>query len=167
MQSIRRFPTSGISFMLILLLQGSWLCSVGLSDLVFIANHSFESTTLPSGTFATASAPPGWSAYGNINFSNLAIGSLNPNGTTLYTDAVPDGNNVGVVFMLDDFFNQSIFNSNEGGLQQTLTTSLQSNTRYTLTVNVGNIANDSNLPHSQFQFSGFLGTESICWQEAQ
>lgn len=124
---------------------------------VNVINHSFEAQTLAPGTFATAQAPTGWSAYGNIDFNARAIGALNPNSTTLYTQSVPDGSNVGVVFLMDDFFNQGLFTNSEGGMQQTLAATLESNSKYTLTVEVGNISNDVNFPHSQFQFSGFPG----------
>jgi len=123
---------------------------------MLIVNHSFEDPVIASGTFDTDAAPSGWSAYGgNIDFGLRTIGVLNPNSTTLYTDPVPDGQNVGVVFLLDAFSNQTFFANTEAGLQQTLAATLQTLTQYTLTVEVGNIANDVNSPHNQFQFGGF------------
>lgn len=127
------------------------------ASLVFVSNPSFEETIVAPGNFATTSAPPGWAAYGNIDFNSRAIGTLNPNTTTLYTQSVPHGSNVGVVFLLDDFNNQNVFNNSEGGMQQTLTATLQNSATYTLSIDVGNIGNDVNFPHNQFQFSGFPG----------
>lgn len=118
---------------------------------ITVLNPSFEDTVLSPGTFSTGSAPAGWSAYGSIDFNARAIGSLNPASTTLYSAAVPDGANVGVVFLLDG--GPAV----ESGLSQTLGATLQLNTTYTLQVEVGNIANDPNPPHSSFNFSGFPG----------
>lgn len=115
-----------------------------------ITNHSFEDPVTGPGTFVTNTAPNGWSAYGSINFSNRAIGVLNPNDTSLYADGVPDDHNVGVVFLLPSA-------ATESGLQQTLGDTLQASTQYTLSVEVGNIANDPNPPHNSFNFSGFPG----------
>lgn len=127
------------------------------ASLVFVSNPSFEETIVAPGNFATTTAPPGWAAYGDIDFNSRAIGSLNPNTTTLYTQSVPHGSNVGVVFLMDDFNNQNLFNNSEGGMQQTLSATLQNSATYTLNVDVGNIGNDVNFPHNLFQFNGFPG----------
>ncbi len=124
---------------------------------VTVINASFESQVIADGTFATSSAPMGWAVFGNLNLNNRTVGVLNPNSTTLYSGGATDGNNVGVIFLLDDFGNQSTFAGSEGGMQQTLTDTLQSWTRYTLTIDVGNIANEVNFPHNQFAFGGFPG----------
>ncbi len=117
---------------------------------IHIENHSFESPITADGTFITSdsSAPEGWSIFGPTDPARH-FGVLNPNSTTLYSDSVPDGFNVGVVFLMDS--------SGEGGLQQVLSSTLQLNTTYTLTVEVGNIANDPNPPHNAFDFDGFPG----------
>lgn len=123
-----------------------------------VANPSFESPSIASGTFSTTSAPPGWQVFGQgIDFGNRTIGVLNPATTTLYTSPVPDGDNVGVVFLLDDPGQQTVFAGIEAGMQQTLPTLLQLGTRYTLTLEVGNIANDASPPHNNFEFAGFPG----------
>ena len=120
---------------------------------VTVTNHSFELPVIGAGTFSTTAAPPGWSVYGNgINFGNRTIGVLHPNTTTLYLEPVPTGSNVGVIFLMDNPGNQTQFANIEAGMRQMLGTTLQSLTRYTLTVEVGNIANDVNAP---FQFNGF------------
>jgi hypothetical protein len=130
---------------------------LSLADFLLINNHSFEAATVAPGNFSTTSAPSGWSAYGNIDFNARTIGVLNPNSTTLYGSGPPDGNNVGVVFLLDNSGDQSAFANSEAGMQQTLTSTLQNNSTYTLTVQVGNISNDSSFPHNSFQFFGFPG----------
>lgn len=118
---------------------------------ITVLNHSFEDTVLSPGTFATTSSPAGWSPYGSIDFSGRVIGALNPASTTLYSAAVPDGANVGVIFLLDG--GPAV----ESGMTQTLGATLQLNTTYTLQIEVGNIANDPFEPHSDFNFSGFPG----------
>jgi acetyl esterase/lipase len=118
-----------------------------------VSNHSFEFPVIADGTFATASPPPGWQAYGsNINFGSRTIGVLRPATTTLYVEPVPDGNNVGVAFLLDNQVNQTNFANIEAGLRQSLAATLQTLRQYTLTVEVGNIGNDVNAP---FLFGGF------------
>jgi hypothetical protein len=118
-----------------------------------ISNHSFEFPPIGAGNFSTVAAPPGWSVYGNgINFGNRTIGVLRPVTTTLYAEPVPLGQNCGVTFLMDNQANQTFFAGIEAGMQQTLTNLLQAGRRYTLRVDVGNIANDVNAP---FAFAGF------------
>lgn len=118
---------------------------------VTVNNPGFEDPVIANGTFATTSAPAGWSTYGDINFINRVIGVLNPATTTLYSVPAPDGANVGVVFLLD------AGPAVESGFSQTLAATLHTNTLYTLQVDIGNIVNDPNPPHSSFNFSGFPG----------
>lgn len=118
---------------------------------IAIDNASFESPATGPGTFQTTSAPPGWSTYGPIDFSGRVVGVLNPASTTLYVEPAPDGDNVGVVFLLPSFTNT------EAGLQQTLAATLATNTVYTLDVEVGNLATDATPPHNAFAFGGFPG----------
>jgi hypothetical protein len=76
--------------------------------------------------------------YGNgVNFGSRTVGVLNPDGTTLYPGGAPDGSNVGVVFLLDDFGNQTHFVGIEAGIEQTLATVLETDTVYTLTLTPG------------------------------
>jgi len=118
---------------------------------VTVVNHSFEDPAVMPGEFDTSAPPAGWSGYGTLDFGYRTIGVLNPDSTTLYTEPVPDGSNVGVAFLGETPMNS------EAGLEQTLAATLQANTSYTLTVEVGNIANDGNFPHNQFEFAGFPG----------
>lgn len=119
-----------------------------------VANHSFEAPAIPAGTFATTAPPPGWTGYGPLNYGARTIGVLHPATTTLYAVPPPHGVNTGVVFLMDDQSNQLFFARREAGLQQTFTEGLRTGRRYTLTVEVGNIANDVAAP---FLFGGFPG----------
>ena len=58
---------------------------------------------------------------------------------------------------MDSFGDQSLFTNQEAGLVQVLGDGLAPNTRYTLRVQVGNIADDPAPPHGSFQFAGFPG----------
>ena len=117
-----------------------------------ISNHSFEFPAIPSNSFSVAAPPPGWVSYGSINNNNRSVGVLDPAGSTLYAGPVPHGENVGVIFLLDNQQNQLFFTNSEAGLRQTLSATLQTRRRYTLRVEVGNIANDVGAP---FLFGGF------------
>jgi acetyl esterase/lipase len=117
-----------------------------------ISNHSFEFPAIPADSFNVASAPPGWVSYGSINNNNRSVGVLDPAGSTLYAGPVPHGENVGVTFLMDNPQNQTFFANSEAGIRQTLAATLQTKRRYTLRVEVGNIANDVNAP---FAFAGF------------
>lgn len=120
----------------------------------FITNPGFETPAIAVGAFLTSAAPAGWTAFGSLDFSNRAIGVLRPASTTLYAVAAPDGNNVGVAFLLDNAGNQAQFANSPAGLEQTLEVTLQVQNTYRLLVSVGNIANDANAPYA---FGGFPG----------
>lgn len=123
-----------------------------------VVNPSFEQPAIAAGTFRTVQPPPpGWTPHGDIDFGLRTIGVLHPATTTLYSEPAPDGDNVAVVFLLDNFGNQTLFANSPAGMQQVLTTPLRTNTHYALEVQVGNIANDPTPPNNQFQFEGFPG----------
>ncbi len=134
------------------------LHSSARAELLVIQNAGFETLFLADNTFNVSSpGPAGWSAYGTINHNNRSIGAVNPTGSTLYPGGAPEGRNVGVVFLMDNANNQSQFAGIESGLAQTLAATLQTNTHYTLTVEVGNMANDSATTNDAFAFAGFPG----------
>lgn len=144
-----------ISLIIALLATSScWVSSSAHAASIFIQNHSFADPATGDGTFiaSDSSAPPGWTIYGPTASGFRFFGVLNPRGTTLYSESVPDtgDDNVGVVFLHTP-------GVAEGGLEQTLGDTLELNTEYRLTVEVGNIANDSNAPHNAFNFSDFPG----------
>lgn len=141
----------------VLLLSLAALHSPARAALLTVQNSGFETLFIADNTFnVSAPGPAGWSAYGTINHSNRSIGVVNPTGSLLYPGGAPEGRNVGVVFLMDNPGNQSQFAGIESGLVQTLTATLQTNTRYTLTVEVGNMANDPS-PSNTFVFTGFPG----------
>jgi len=117
---------------------------------LIISNSSFEDPDTGSGTFsgATNSAPAGWTVY-NTGATNTEryFGVWNPSTTSTFVDGAPTGANVGVVFL------QNTTNIAEAGLSQTLGDTLQLNTTYTLTVEVGNFADDNS--SDSFNFNGF------------
>lgn len=120
---------------------------------VFIQNHGFEEWVAAPNTFPVgADKHPGWLPYNpdgiNLNYSNVALGVLNPTGSTYFPGGAPEGNNVGLTW-LDDGAVQSDF-----GLRQELGTNLQPNTHYTLQVEVGNIA--SGTGSGDFAIYGFF-----------
>ena len=122
------------------------------AEFLSVSNHSFESPAVAAGAFKVASPPPGWSVFGSVLVSGWrSVGVVNPNTTLLYLDPVPHGSNVAVVFLGPTYSNIPT------GLFQQLTTTLQARTSYTLTVAVGNIANDPTPPHNAFDFAGFPG----------
>jgi len=122
---------------------------------ILIQNAGFEAPAIPPDSFSTTAPPPGWGGFGPLNFGARTIGVLNPGASGLYPLGVPQGQNCGVVFLLDNFGNQSFFANQPAGLVQTLGASLQTSTRYRLRVWVGNLAFVPTPPHSQFQFNGF------------
>lgn len=127
------------------------------AELLTVQNAGFETLFISDNTFNVSSpGPADWSAYGTINHNNRSIGVVNPTGSLLYPGGAPEGRNVGVVFLMDNAGNQSQFAGIESGLVQTLAATLQINTRYTLTVEVGNMANDPS-PSNTFVFTGFPG----------
>lgn len=133
----------------VLLVLGS--AATSIAGPVAVVNPGFEATVLAPGTFFTASPPPGWSAYGSIDNFARAVGSVNPSGTLLYLEPVPEGANVGVVFL------GTTPTGAEAGLEQTLAATLQPWTTYTLTVEVGNMGYEPAPPHGSFDFHGFPG----------
>lgn len=117
---------------------------------IAIQNFSFEDPPTPPGTFiAGPNLPPaGWTVFGSTSLTR-AVGVLNPATTTLYGQPAPDGSNVGVVFLMSG--------GGPAGLEQTLSATLALQTTYTLSLRIGNIANDPTPPHNSFDFSGFPG----------
>jgi len=123
------------------------------AEYIEIQNASFEQPATPPDSFITTGPPDSWTSYGSINNSNRAVGVLNPNTTTLYLEAVPHGSNVGVVFLMDNPGDHLQFANLPAGLEQTLAANLELNSRYTLTVQVGDLGPGN--PPAPFNFNGF------------
>jgi hypothetical protein len=128
-------------------LTGALLMGSAHAALLEVTNPSFELPATPADSFITGAPPTGWANYGFIEtFAGRDVGVLNPAGTLLYPNPVPDGSNVAVVFLLTG-------GPTESGIQQTLTDTLQAGLRYTLEVSVGNIAPVA----GPWNFAGFPG----------
>lgn len=108
-----------------------------------ILNAGFEIDTLPNGqpipdnTFRVdPSTPSDWDIYDPnaiINGGSNSVGIINPTNSDFYPGGAPEGNQAAIVFLTSS-------GTGEAGLEQTLTSTLQLETRYTLQVEVGNIA---------------------------
>ena len=143
MRSQRILPTLATALSLAV----SAMAPAGRAALINVTNPGFESPALANGTFNTDVLPTGWSTYGYVDvFAGRNLGVLNPATTVLYAEPVPEGSNVGVVFLLTG-------GPTESGLQQTLADTLHVGMTYTLNVQVGNIAPDG----GPFNFTGFPG----------
>jgi hypothetical protein len=141
---------------------------------IAVANPGFEALYLgsnlppqyggdvPTGAFPTGPAPSGWTAYyASGPEAAMFIGVLNP-GTTAdhapnppcFPDGAPEGDNVVLLYMDGDD------GGSEYGVEQQLAATLQADTVYTLTVEVGDIASCAGLvpPYTSFfDLAGFPG----------
>lgn len=143
------------------LLPALWLC-LGLTTaghaavMIPIVNPGFETETTPMGTFSVTTLT-GWTLHdpnGIEDGSSDAIGVLHPAGTDFFPAGAPEGDNVALIFLAGDI------GGGEVGITQSLADTLQPNTRYTLTVEVGNIASGTGLPPGNtdfFDLDGFPG----------
>lgn len=152
-----------ISFVSILLLgclESAWAAPIA------ILNHGFEDPYLggnlppqyagdvPPTAFPVGAAPNGWSPYGSVG-GNAFIGILNPGVmaeeplATYFPEGAPEGDNVALTFL--DGHQGGV----EFGIQQTLTATLELRTRYTLTVDVGNIATGVSVVQPYASFGNF------------
>lgn len=127
---------------------------------ITINNAGFENPTAIDGNFqvVTPAAYVGWSAYDPhsiLDNTSDALGVIMPLGTDYFPGGAPEGRNAGLVYLAGDV------GGGEAGLQQTLSATLELNTRYRLSVSVGNIASGTGLPPSAslgfFNLEGFPG----------
>jgi hypothetical protein len=145
------------------------------ADPVAIENAGFEALYLggnlppeyagdvPPGAFPTGAPPAGWTAFyaGGSAFAGAYLGVLNP-GTAAdhapnpayFPAGAPEGDNAALVYMDGDA------GGAEFGIEQELAATLEPDTTYTLTVEVGNIASGAGLvvPYTSFfDLDGFPG----------
>lgn len=120
-----------------------------------IVNAGFEDTTGQS-TFNefTFGTPVGWTMHdpnGITGGAGFFPGTLLPNGVDFFNAPAPEGSRVGILFNRDDR------DDGEYGFQQILTDTVQANTRYELSVEVGNIASGDASNGDPFNLNGFPG----------
>ena len=134
-------------------------CCAGIgaanAALVSIQNPSFEADFAGPASFPVL-IPQGWSLHDPnsiVDQTQDAVGVVNPTDSTFFESGVPDGNNAALIFLAGDR------GGGEVSLEQTLSVTLQPNTRYRLTVGVGNIASGFGAPPFDqfFDLDGFPG----------
>ncbi len=111
--------------------------------LLTVLNSGFEADLVNAGCFGLFQ-PADWVAYdpnGLLNGGGNSIGGLNlPVGSVFFPDGAPEGDHVGLVFL------QDTIGGGPAGLSQVLAETLQANTTYTLTVQVGDIDSGTGPP---------------------
>lgn len=132
---------------------------LGSAQNIPVVNAGFESNAITDGAFAVLT-PQGWTRYDPgfiINNTANAVGVIRPNvPQSFFPAGAPEGNQAALVFLAGS-------QTNEAGLQQILTTTLQANTRYRCSVQIGNIASGTSLPGSAdgggvfYNLDGFPG----------
>lgn len=102
----------------------------------------------------TLETPNGWSIHdpaGIVPDPNVYVGTLQPNGVDFFPVTAPEGNRVAILF------NSGRKAEGEYGYVQQLSTMLQANTLYTLTVQVGNITSGTAQDNTFYNLSNFPG----------
>jgi hypothetical protein len=113
---------------------------------------------VPATAFPVGAPPAGWEPYGAVG-GNAFVGVLNPGVMTVeplatyFPDGAPEGENVALTFF------DGHLGGAEFGIEQTLDAALAADTRYTLTVEVGNIASGVSVvqPFASFGFFDLRG----------
>ena len=98
--------------------------------------------------------PTGWTLFDPNNItgsSGIFLGTLQPNGIDFFNTTAPEGNRVALLFGNDQF------GQGEYGYTQTLSDTLQANTQYNLSVEVGNIASGTAQNGTFFNLDEFPG----------
>ncbi len=124
------------------------------AELINITNAGFEDTTgqVNFNEF-TFGVPAGWTAYDPnfISGPGVFTGTLQPNGVDFFDVPAPEGDRVAILF------NSTREGDGEYGFQQTLTETWQAETRYELSVQVGNIASGVSQNGTFFNLDEFPG----------
>lgn len=118
-----------------------------------VVNPSFEDDVVADGKYDDKVTPAGWARYdpaGIVGRDFNTIGVVNPTGTTLYTEPVPHGRNVALIFLWHD-----PTSGTPVGLEQRTSHVLKAGLAYTLRVGVGNIAHDGAPNYSLVGFPGY------------
>jgi hapalindole H/12-epi-hapalindole U/12-epi-fischerindole U synthase len=126
------------------------------ADPIPVVNPGFEANFAAPNSFPVL-VPTGWTLDDQFNIIDQvldAVGVLNPTGGTFYPAGAPEGNNVALIYLSGDA------GAGPVALRQALTGhTYQAGSRYTLTVEVGNIASGFGAPpfNSFFDLDGFPG----------
>jgi len=124
------------------------------ADIVTVQNAGFEDTTgqtvFNEFTFGT---PAGWTMHdpNGILGPGVFTGTLQPNGVDFFSGPAPEGDRVAILF------NSGREGDGEYGFEQTLTETLQADTVYQLSVDVGNIASGVASDGTFFNLDEFPG----------
>ena len=135
------------------------LAPLASAQQIAVTNPSFEADPITPGAFFVLQ-PDGWATYdplGIVDQALNAVGVIRPApGLEYFPGGVTDGEHAAIVYLGGE-------QNGAAGLQQTLAATLQPDTRYTLRVDVGNIASGTSLPGSSggpdvfFDLDGFPG----------
>lgn len=143
---------------IVLMVMGLLIGREGFAAAVPVRNHGFEANPAGANTFRVL-VPTDWSVFdpaGIVDQSNDAVGVLNPTGSTFFPSGAPEGMNAALVFLASDV------GAGPAGLRQVLEEPLQSSVRYTLSVEVGNIASGFGDPNNFFyDLDGFPGYQIV------
>ncbi|MEO2036580.1 MAG: hypothetical protein ABGZ35_31275 [Planctomycetaceae bacterium] len=130
-----------------------------MAAIIPIVNPGFEDIAGETPTNEFTFGPlNGWDLYdpGNItdggDGATFFIGTLTPTAPDFFTAGAPEGQRVGIAF---NFSGSG--GTGEYGMQQTLSDTLQPDTRYSLDVEIGNIASGTSQDGTFFDISGFPG----------
>ncbi len=123
-----------------------------------IMNPGFEADSVSPGCFEVL-LPTAWPVYdpnGILNGGGNVVGGLNlPPGSVFFPAGAPEGEHAALVFLSDSI------GAGPAGLTQVLGDTLQADTTYTLSVQVGNIASGTGPPPCDvfgfFNLDGFPG----------
>lgn len=129
------------------------------AQVIPITNPGFEANATTDGAF-TVLVPSGWQLYDPlalINQNANAVGVIRPNvPQTFFPTGAPEGAQAALVFLAGAA-------SGAAGLQQTLASTLQADTLYSLSVAIGNIGSGTSLAGSSdgggvfYNLAGFPG----------
>ncbi len=130
------------------------LCRSACGDIIQVTNAGFEDTSGQTifNEF-TFGVPNGWTIHdpNSILGAGIFTGTLEPNGVDFFDTTAPEGVKVGILF------NSTREGDGEYGFAQTLSETLQANTRYRLQVEVGNIGSGFATNGYFFDLSEFPG----------
>ncbi len=138
---------------------GSSVAIAGGPVSIPIANPGFEEDVVSPGCFQALPSISGWITYDPellLDGGSNAIGGINiPPGSVFFPAGAPEGEHAALIFL------ETVAGLGPVGLRQELGVTLEPNTTYTLTVQVGDIASGTGPPpcdvFGEFDLDGFPG----------